>query len=320
MGPLRAGLPLGAALARRQSPPPGRKRGPATGRARTAAAGRPGARASGRGPLPAAAGHQYRLDEESRQDEQADGQQHGLQPLRHACGSRCCLVTGRGWCRGPAGGDGGGAGGARRWARPGAGVPGRRVREGEHGPGVDRRSDRGRWPAGWPRTGPASRRARRARPRCRTGCHRPQPCSGRAPPAGQRQHGAGVDDSGSGPMARRLAAYRAGQPPRTAKRAAMPDKVSPGWTTYLVAGVARRHGRRGDGQCAGEDVFGILLAVRMVAWAGWTDPFMPAVTRVIDRMVQASTTHADLVHVRMVLSLSFRGDQRRTLLVRTPNG
>src|SRR6202044_2533049 len=58
----------------------------------------------------------------------------------------------------------------------------------------------------------------------------------------------------------------------------------------------------------------VLLAVRMVAWAGWTDPFMPAVTKVIDRMVQASTTHADLVHVRMVLSLSFRGDQRRTLL------
>jgi hypothetical protein len=35
-------------------------------------------------------------------------------------------------------------------------------------------------------------------------------------------------------------------------------------------------------------------------------------------MLQASTTHADFVHIRTVLSLSFRGDQRRTLLARTP--
>ena len=99
----------------------------------------------------------------------------------------------------------------------------------------------------------------------------------------------------------------------------MLDKVSPGWTTYLVAGVLAVT----DGAAMVSVLVrtsSVLLAVRMVAWAGWTDPFMPAVTRVIDRMVQASTTHADLVHVRMVLSLSFRGDQRRTLLVRAPNG
>jgi hypothetical protein len=48
------------------------------------------------------------------------------------------------------------------------------------------------------------------------------------------------------------------------------------------------------------------------------DPFGPAAIRMTDRMLQASTTHADFVHVRMVLSLSFQGDQRRTLLVRTP--
>ena len=35
---------------------------------------------------------------------------------------------------------------------------------------------------------------------------------------------------GSGPMTRRLAAYSAGQPPRTANRAAMPDNVSPATT------------------------------------------------------------------------------------------
>ena len=99
----------------------------------------------------------------------------------------------------------------------------------------------------------------------------------------------------------------------------MLDNVSPGWTTYLCPGRSPST----DGAAMVSVLVrtsSVLLAVRMVAWAGWTDPFMPVVTRVIDRMVQASTTHADLVHVRMVLSLSFRGDQRRTLLVRTPNG
>jgi hypothetical protein len=61
----------------------------------------------------------------------------------------------------------------------------------------------------------------------------------------------------------------------------------------------------------------VLLAMRMFAWAG-TDPFMPPATSRISRMLQASTTHADFVHIRTVLSLSFQGDQRRTLLVRTP--
>ena len=37
--------------------------------------------------------------------------------------------------------------------------------------------------------------------------------------------------SGSGPITRRFAAYNAGQPPRTASAAAIPDKVSPGCTT-----------------------------------------------------------------------------------------
>ena len=39
-------------------------------------------------------------------------------------------------------------------------------------------------------------------------------------------------------MSGRLAAYSAGQPPRTANRAAMPDNVSPGRTAYLEAGRA----------------------------------------------------------------------------------
>src|ERR1700745_579834 len=42
----------------------------------------------------------------------------------------------------------------------------------------------------------------------------------------------GRSRSGLGPMAARLAAYRAGQPPGTARAAAMPDRVSPGATAY----------------------------------------------------------------------------------------
>src|SRR6185312_6343600 len=124
--------------------------------------------------------------------------------------------------------------------------------------------------------------------------------------------------SGSGPMARRLAAYRAGQPPRTANRAAMPDSVSPLRTTYFVVWLAAVTGDAATLTALVRMTSLVLPAVRVFAWAGWTDPFMPAAARMINRMLQASTTHADSVHVRMVLSLSFQGDQRRTLLVRTP--
>ena len=44
--------------------------------------------------------------------------------------------------------------------------------------------------------------------------------------------------SGSGPMTCRFAAYSAGQPPRTPSAAAMPDRVSPGCTTYPAPGSA----------------------------------------------------------------------------------
>jgi len=58
--------------------------------------------------------------------------------------------------------------------------------------------------------------------------------------------------------------------------------------------------------------------MRMFAWAWPADPVTLAVTTMTSRMHQASMTHADLVHIRTVLSLSFQGDQRRTLLARTP--
>ena len=113
-------------------------------------------------------------------------------------------------------------------------------------------------------------------------------------------------------MARRLAAYRAGQPPRTANRAAIPDSVSPLCTTYLVVWAVAVTGAAAMLSVLVR-VTSVLLAVRVLAWAGWTDPFRPTATRMIDRMLQASTTHADFVHARIVLSLSFQWDQRRTL-------
>src|SRR5271154_7239028 len=55
----------------------------------------------------------------------------------------------------------------------------------------------------------------------------------------------------------------------------------------------------------------VLIAVRVFTWAGRAGPFRPAITRTASR-VQASTTHADVSHVRIGLSLSFQGCQRRT--------
>src|SRR5215468_7919699 len=89
---------------------------------------------------------------------------------------------------------------------------------------------------------------------------------------------------GSGPMARRLAAYRAGHRPWTAKAAAMPDRVSPARTTYRVAG-------RGAGAAAGIAVAAsgavamtvmvtrvvLLLALRGCAWARRAGIIMAAV-------------------------------------------
>ena len=112
---------------------------------------------------------------------------------------------------------------------------------------------------------------------------------------------------GSGPMARRLAAYRAGQP-RTPNRAAMPDSVSPLRTTYLVVWCVAVAGAAATLDVLVRMTSVVLPAVRVFAWVWWVDPFMPTATRMIGRMLQASTTRADFVHVRMVLSLSFQGD------------
>ena len=111
---------------------------------------------------------------------------------------------------------------------------------------------------------------------------------------------------------------KAGQPPRTANRAAMPDNVSPGCTIYLAAGRLPVTNAAATLSVLARVTSVVLLAMRVFAWAGRTDPFTPTATTMISRMHQASTTHADFVHIRTVLSLSFQGDQRRTLQARTP--
>ena len=65
-----------------------------------------------------------------------------------------------------------------------------------------------------------------------TGCGRPGRVAGGAGAAGRRTVSTvpGRIVFGSGPMTRRLAAYSAGQPPRTANMAAMPARVSPAAT------------------------------------------------------------------------------------------
>src|SRR5580704_5777854 len=107
--------------------------------------------------------------------------------------------------------------------------------------------------------------------------------------------------SGSGPMSGRLAEYRAGQPPRTANRAAMPDNVSPGCTTYLAAGRFPVTDAAATLSVLARVTSVVLLAMRVFAGAGRTDPFTPTATKMISRMLnQASATHADFVHIRTV--------------------
>ena len=136
--------------------------------------------------------------------------------------------------------------------------------------------------------------------------------------------------AGSGPMTALLAAYRAGQPPGTASAAAIPDRVFAGWTAYRPAGRGAAAGRAAVVSVTRMPPAGLLLlvllvvvllvvvlvllvlAVRMAACAGSADLIMPATAR-MSRMLQAAITHADFVHTRTVVSLSFRRDQRRVL-------
>jgi hypothetical protein len=84
----------------------------------------------------------------------------------------------------------------------------------------------------------------------------------------------------------------------------MLDNESPGCTTYLGAGCAVVVDAVAASTVLVRVTAVVLLAMRMFAWVRGTDPPMPATIRV-SSMPQASTTHADFVHIRKVLSLSF---------------
>jgi len=113
---------------------------------------------------------------------------------------------------------------------------------------------------------------------------------------------------GLAPIRGRLAAYSACQPPCTASALAMLDRVSPGWTTYLAVAAALGAVARGVDTLAllARVTWVMLLAMRWFAWAERTDPVMPAAIKT-GRMHQASTTHADFVHLCTVVLLSFLG-------------
>src|SRR6185437_1322310 len=129
---------------------------------------------------------------------------------------------------------------------------------------------------------------------------------------------------GSGPMAARLAAYRAGQPPGTPRSAATADRVSPGRTVHVAAGWAARRAAVTSVVAAGADalvktarvllatlVAVLLTAVPMLGWATrWPGPLRPA-TATRGRMHQASTRHADMVHLRTMVLLPSWGQPRR---------
>src|SRR6185312_7857763 len=130
--------------------------------------------------------------------------------------------------------------------------------------------------------------------------------------------------SGSGPTAVSLAAYRAGQPPRTPSAAAIADRVSPGRTVHVAAGRAARRAAvtsviaAGAGALAGAArvlpatlVAVLLTAVRGLGWATRRPgPARPA-TAARGRMHQASTRHADMVHLRTMVLLPSWGQPRR---------
>src|ERR1700733_2329302 len=130
---------------------------------------------------------------------------------------------------------------------------------------------------------------------------------------------------GSGPMALRLAAYRACQPSGTRSLVATADRVSPGRTVHVAARTAG---------CAVTSavlmvtvslirITGVLVmvlvlvllavlmfsAVLMFAWAGPATRTPTIAAR--GRMHQASTTHTDIVHLRTMVLLSFLGDRCR---------
>ena len=128
--------------------------------------------------------------------------------------------------------------------------------------------------------------------------------------------------SGSRPISDRLAAYRAAQPPRTDSRAAMPDNVSPGCTTYRAAGLAAR-----TDTVATLTVSARMIPVRTATAADSRCGSQPGPGGTgscpchhDDQQGTAGEHHARGLrpHTHGMRSLSFHRDQRQALVARTP--
>jgi hypothetical protein len=93
--------------------------------------------------------------------------------------------------------------------------------------------------------------------------------------------------------------------------------VLPGHTTYVVAPevVVANNCGPADWVMAVSLTWVVLFAMRWAAWARLTDLEM-SVAATMGRMLQASTMHADFVHLRTVVLLSFLRDQHRTMPAR----
>src|SRR5882724_2728560 len=102
----------------------------------------------------------------------------------------------------------------------------------------------------------------------------------------------------------------------------MADKVSPGRTVHLAARSAGPAVTRAFSVVT-DSLVGttcVLLAMPMFAWAaGWSGPRAPTAATRASRH-QASTTHADMVHLRTMVLASFLGDQRRDTGGPAPEG
>ena len=208
----------------------------------------PGGPAGGR--LPPAAHCQHRPGEEDRPDDQAGGQQQGLQPRRHARGGRRSRSPRQGAVPGA-------RRRRRRWCRP-SGRPRRGrcrcrgPRHREYRAGADQvriRADD--VPVGRVQGRPAAAHGEHGRDRGQ-GVPRHDPVPGRRPPAGQHQDGAGADDIGVGADARPVGRVQGRPAAAHGQAGGNAGQRVAGLHDVPGGGARRRTGRRGDAQRAGE--------------------------------------------------------------------
>ena len=93
--------------------------------------------------------------------------------------------------------------------------------------------------------------------------------------------------SGSGPIARALAAYRAGHPPGTARAAAMPERVSPAVIVYRAGAAGPGRVRTAPGRMRPGSG---PIARRLAAYRAGQPPGMPSAAAMPDSVSPGCTT------------------------------